>query len=172
MSKPVESEEEESAGGFSTEEDETVTELEDIRYSSANLLDTEDEERGNESARRHMEVRQTQIQQLSRDSSPDGRPQRFADRVSEPESDFESAKRERTPLEVVVPPGGLDGLQEEQEDDEDAGEEPALLSVADKASIFLTTDLSKVEKRAQVIFDILDFLKCNISTFSGRRVKN
>jgi hypothetical protein len=144
VSKPVESEEEESAGGFSTEEDETVTELEDIRYSSANLLDTEDEERGG----RHMEVRQTQIQQLSRDSSPDGRPQRFADRVSEPESDFESAKRERTPLEVVVPPGGLDGLQEEE--DEDNAEEPALLSVADKASIFLTTDLSKVEKRAQV----------------------
>jgi len=125
-----------------------VTELEDIRYSSANLLDTEDEERG--SSRRlmeSMEVRQTQIQQLSRDSSPEGRPQRFADRVSEPESDFETTKRERTPLEVVVPPGGLDELLEEEGEDE----EPALLSVADKANIFLTTDLSKTpEKKKQV----------------------
>jgi hypothetical protein len=145
VSKPVESEEE--SAGFSTEEDETVTELEDIRYSSANLLDTEDEERSN--SRRHMEsmgVRQTQIQQLSRDSSPEGRPQRFADRVSEPESDFESTKRERTPLEVVVPPGGLDNLEEEEGEDE----EPALLSVADKANIFLTTDLSKTEKITKV----------------------
>ncbi|XP_059483220.1 titin-like isoform X2 [Neocloeon triangulifer] len=140
ISKPVESEEE--SAGFSTEEDETVTELEDIRYSSANLLDTEDEE---SSSRRLLAQNQPQIQQLSRDSSPEGRPQRFADRVSEPESDFETTKRERTPLEVVVPQGGLDGLQEEEEQEE----EPALLSVADKANIFLTTDLSKVEKKKQ-----------------------
>ncbi|XP_065334752.1 uncharacterized protein LOC135936010 isoform X3 [Cloeon dipterum] len=144
ISKPVESEEE--SGGVSTEEDETVTELEDIRYSSNNLLDTEDEEN---SSRRLLAQGQTHIQQLSRDSSPDGRPQRFADRVSEPESDFESTKRERTPLEVVVPPGGLDGLREEEDEDEEK-EEPALLSVADKANIFLTTDLGKVEKKKKV----------------------
>ncbi|CAB3359457.1 Hypothetical predicted protein [Cloeon dipterum] len=144
ISKPVESEEE--SGGVSTEEDETVTELEDIRYSSNNQLDTEDEEN---SSRRLLAQGQTQIQQLSRDSSPDGRPQRFADRVSEPESDFESTKRERTPLEVVVPPGGLDGLREEEDEDGEK-EEPALLSVADKANIFLTTDLGKIEKKKKV----------------------
>lgn len=149
---PVESEDEVEST-FSTEEDETVTELEEVRYSSHTVDDTEDEDfklRVN-TCGASLKVSTTDIVQLrsSRDSSPENRPQRFADHISEPESDLDIRKREPTPLEVVIRSEQITDLDEVSEE-----LEPSLLSVADRVSRFLTPAtmaiLQSEKKKAQI----------------------
>ncbi|KAF4520120.1 hypothetical protein B566_EDAN010276, partial [Ephemera danica] len=150
---PVESEDEESCT-FSTEEDETVTELEEVRYSS-HTVDTEDEDfKARVNARgASLKPATTDIVLLrsSRESSPEAQ-RRYADHVSEPDTDTDLQKREReiTPLNVVMKPEQVTDLDETDEPD------PSLLSVADRVSRFLTPSVITVsppEKKKPVIIE-------------------